>query len=200
MRKIIPFLIVSAFIIPAFYFSFQKNDDPNRYASYTARLILPFDTAMVLEMMKIADSVNAVSKYLYEEPYAHFSALKIDTIDMRDLRWACDCPNWRYADSTRQDFSGGNDFYIEPADETLRLPEHLMNPRVQFIGREYPGPGYPKNPEFMDPNPPKGRVFRYYAYKIYKPFTVYGPEENTEVDEGIYPLTELTIKKIPGKK
>jgi hypothetical protein len=200
MKKIIPFFIVLLFIIPAFYFSYQKKNDPNEYVSVNTRLILPFDTAKVLEMMRIVDSVNMVSDYINEKPFSIFTdsiaeKFPLDTLELRDMRWACDCPNWRYADSiTNYDFPQGKDFYIEPANKKLKLPEHLNLARIQFIGREIPGIGYPQDPQFMDPNPPKGRVFRYYAYKIYKPFSVYGPELNIEIDSAVYDMTELIVK------
>lgn len=200
MKKAIPFLFVLSFILPAFYFSHQKKDDPNEYASITALLILPFDTAKVLEMMHIVDSVNEMSLFYNENLFPKYKSgantlkAKIDTIDMRDMRWACDCPDWRYADSLRQDFSGENDFYIEPADPKLRLPDCLMIARVQFIGREYVAHGYPEGADYISPNPPRGKVFRYYAYKIYKPFSVYGPQVGPRDEDGYFATSQLIVK------
>jgi hypothetical protein len=200
MKKVVPFIIVLILIIPAFYISYKKKIDPNPYVNYSDKLILPFDTAKVLAMMNIVDSVNFAWQFIDEAPFALFTdsastVFPLDTLTLLDLRWACDCPNWRYADSIRQDYPQNKDFYIEPAADKLKLPEHLLpGQRIQFIGREIPGMGYPKNPGFMDPNPPKGRVFRYYAYKIYKPFKVYGPDLNLQIDDGVYDMCELTVK------
>ena len=200
MKKIFPTVFVFSIISSAFYFcKFQKGDS-NLYLNYSDRLTLPFDTMKVLAMMNIADSVNEVEKYLNEKPFSEYAkdveALypEIDTIDLIDMRFACDCPNWRYADSLKENYSGSKDFYLEPADEKLKLNDYLYpGQRIQFIGREYHGNGYPQNPQFEDPHPPMGRVFRYYAYKIYKPFKVYGPEvESKTIND--YDLTGLKVK------
>jgi hypothetical protein len=200
-RNFFLFLFVPCFVIPAFYFSYSKKDDPNAYRDIHTRLIIPFDTSRVLELMHIADHLNKVSFFLDENLLPKYKSgaftlkTKIDTIDMRDMRWACDCPNWRYADSVRQDFSGANDFYIEPASPDLKLPEGLgIAARIRFIGREYIAHGYPEHPDFIDPDPPKGKVFRYYAYKIYKPFYVYWPETNVKDWDGYYQSTRLIVK------
>lgn len=192
MKKLIPIFIVFSIVVAGFYFSLQPKPDPNSYVDCNHRLTLPFDTVKVLAMMKIIPEVNEVLKYLNDPDKSAYP--KIDTIDLRDMRWACDCPNWRYADSTNEKFPTNKDFYIEQADEKLTLPDYLLpGQRIQFIGREYGGIGYPKNPEFEDPNPPRGRVFKYYAYKIYKPFKVYGPEIETK-RRGELELTQFTVK------
>ena len=191
MKKIFLLLITFLVITPAFYFCKFQTGDPNLYWNDSDRLILPFDSAKVLKMMNIVDSVNEVEKYIGERNSELFS--KIDTLDLIDMHFACDCPNWRYADSANRNDFLEKDFYIEPGDEKLKLPGCLQTGRVQFIGREYGGKGYPKNPQFMDPNPPMGRVFKYYAYKIYKPFTVYGPEvESKTIND--FEITELKVK------
>ena len=192
MKKTIPFLIVLIFIIPAFYFSYQKKVDPNAYVSYTALLIIPFDTAKVLTMMNIVDSVNEFEKYRGEKNGALFP--KVGTLDLIWRGPITDCPEWRYADSTGENYPIGKDFYIEPANEKLNLPDHVMRTRIQFIGREYGGISFPKDFAPYTSSPHAGRVFKYYAYKIYKPFKVYGPNLNTEIDDGVYPMTELIAK------
>jgi len=101
---------------------------------------------------------------------------KIDTLELIYMQYACDCPQWvilqehdkitksyPYDQRELDKFS----FYIEPATQSLELPEELYESGkiIKLIGKEYIGTGYPQNPKFMDPNPPKGRVFRYYSYE-----------------------------------
>ncbi|MCA6361691.1 MAG: hypothetical protein IM638_01520 [Bacteroidetes bacterium] len=56
----------------------------------------------------------------------------------------------------------------------------------------------PKNGDFTVPNPPKGKVFRYYSYEIIRPYSVWGPEVFSEVDpetgDSLSATTILTVK------
>jgi hypothetical protein len=192
VKKAIPFLVVLVFILPAFYFSSQKKDDPNEYASVTALLILPFDTAKILEMMDITDSMNEVATYYNELDKSLYP--RIDTLD---LIWGgpiTDCPDWRYADSTSENYSITKYFYIEPANDHVKLPDYVMRTRIQFIGREYGGISFPKGFKGYTSSPHAGRVFKYYAYKIYKPFSVYGPQVGPRDDDGYFATTQLIVK------
>ena len=192
MRKAISFLFVLCFILPAFYFSYQKKDDPNKYASITALLIFPFDTAKVLEMMHIVDSVNEVAAYYNELDKSLYP--KIDTLD---LIWAgpmTDCADWQHADSTEENYSITNYFYIEPANDQVKLPYYVMRTRIQFIGREYGGISFPKDFSPYTSSPHAGRVFKYYAYKIYKPFSIYGPQVTPKDEDGYFATSQLIVK------
>lgn len=194
MKKIIPFLFVAGAIIPAFYFSYGKKDDPNSYRDLSVKLIIPFDTARVLEMMHIVDSVNEVSKYGGEINGALYP--EMDTIDLIWRGPITDSPEWVYADSVNADFETQhkNDFYLEPAAEELKITHLPANhTRIQFIGREYGGKSFPKDFEPYGHYAVPGRVFKYYAYKIYKPFSVYGPMIKSIAD-GQDEMTELMVK------
>ncbi len=191
MKNSIRIFIVFTIVGIALYFSYQPKPDINSYSDFNHQLSLPFDTARVLGMMKIVDSVNEVAVY-YNEPDKSLYP-KIDTLDLIWTGPGTDCPEWRYADSTDENFSILKDFYIEPANEKLNLPDHIMRTRIQFIGREYGGISFPKDFAPYTSSPHAGRVFKYYAYKIYKPFTVYGPEvESKTIND--FELTHLHVK------
>lgn len=110
---------------------------------------------------------------------------ELDTLELIYIQYACDCPQWvilkeyeRITASYPYDQIELNkySFYIEPAVSEIKIPDDvfLAKNKIRLIGKEYVSNGYPKDPDFMDPNPPKGRVFRYYSYEILKPFrTVY---------------------------
>jgi hypothetical protein len=78
-----------------------------------------------------------------------------------------------------------NCYYIEPASPELEVPWRVCvtGTKIKFIGRAYTDMRYPANAKFIDPNPPKGKVFRYYGYEIIKPYKIWGPEVFYEIGE-----------------
>jgi hypothetical protein len=114
----------------------------------------------------------------------------LDTMVLSFLNFACDCPDWndtmhpyRYEESMTA--ADTNCYYIEPAANELELPWRICvaGTKIKFIGRVYTDLGYPANAKFIDPNPPKGRVFRYYSYEVVKPYTIWGSSTFLEISE-----------------
>jgi hypothetical protein len=109
---------------------------------------------------------------------------ELDTLDLIYMQYACDCPDWVIIDKYKE-FEANKkselwdlnkfSFYIEPAVDQVAVPDEffLSHNTIRLIGKEYDRLGYPKNPNFMDPNPPKGRVFRYYSYEVLEPYRIF---------------------------
>ncbi|HPB02382.1 MAG TPA: hypothetical protein PLZ67_05455 [Bacteroidales bacterium] len=140
---------------------------------------------------------------------------RIDTIELMYILFACDCPHWVVASEYNRvdSLNYGNkkipsdnyfefnnatySYYIEPACKELMLPDYVFvnGNIIRFSGRSYIKSGYPADSDFMDPNPPKGKVFRYYGYEILKPYKVWGPKaQNGEIDDSVGASTILTVK------
>ena len=68
-------------------------------------------------------------------------------------------------------------FYIEAAERALAISDRLCvnGTKIRFVGREYRDRRLPEDSDFTIPNPPKGRVLRYYAYEVLRPYKVWGP-------------------------
>ncbi|MBC7863418.1 MAG: hypothetical protein IAF38_10615 [Bacteroidia bacterium] len=105
---------------------------------------------------------------------------KIDTLVLNYMAYACDCPQW--ADTAYLKFRdsifiiNAHSYYLEQG--SLKLPDFFSdNPwnKVKFIGRFYKGRGFPigSSEKFIDPNPPKGKVFRFYSYEYIYPIKIY---------------------------
>jgi hypothetical protein len=131
------------------------------------------------------------------ESYSDFGLIntpllnELDTITLTFKHFACDCPSW---DDTLHRFNYeisdtvshiNRYYYIEPATPNLEIPQPMIvnGNTFTFIGSVYKDLRYPENPKFMDPDPPKGKVFRYYSYRVIKPYTIWGPETFREIGE-----------------
>jgi hypothetical protein len=118
---------------------------------------------------------------------------KIDTIELTDMRFACDCPSW--FDSLSYSINKSvnmpidkmdvnslsfreNCYYIEPADKKLSMTSLLLLPRtrVKLFGKKYIKMKLPSDNSIQDPNSPEGHVFRYYGFEIVRPFKIYSNE------------------------
>jgi hypothetical protein len=137
----------------------------------------------------------------------------IDTIELTDMRFACDCPSWfdsisyfaKFLDKSTIDELDINSssfkdncYYIEPAEEKLNFASlsFLHGTRVKLFGRKYKLKKLPTNNLLQDPNPSIGNVFRYYGFEIIRPFKVYSNEfknriesAETETEERLFILT-----------
>lgn len=177
--------------------------------------IPPIDTAKILLELNIVEKQNNQALI-----YQQIKGLnnKIDTLELMYVSYACDCPNWvdpvEYEKAEalrgRSKIESDSDmlmfiqknyaYYIEPADEDLKINWKATYNRnmVRFIGRSYNESGYPDKAEFIDPNPPKGKVFRYYSFEILKPYKVWGPRIFKGKDEisgdSLFHLSVLTVK------
>ena len=178
------------FLLPALLFvaccDLSKKEIPakplNTYTSPEDTLYLPFDTTKVFEMMDITLQLNKV-KELGNEQVEGLSE-DWDTLELTYHMFACDCPNWMIQEEyAKQEFPDlyhpqGYAFYIQPADKSLKLDERLyFQSTVRFIGKRYKEPQLPD--EYIDPGPPAGNKFRYYAYEILKPSIFMGPLYHT---------------------
>jgi hypothetical protein len=141
--------------------------------------------------------------------------LEIDTLELIDMRFACDCPNWfdslNYSKNNldnsnidRIDFNSKlfkeQCYYLEPAENSINISSisFLPRTRIKLIGRKYYKQKLPIGNLLQDPNPIIGKVFRYYGFEIMKPFKVYSNEfkkimENPELEVEENLLT-ITIK------
>lgn len=108
----------------------------------------------------------------------------LDTLDLIFMNYACDCPDWIPVSDKKngqQRDSKSNSphisYYIEPAKQTVKLNSSykIQGNIVRFIGREYTNEGLPADSSFMDPHPPRDRIFRYYAYHVLRPFKAWIP-------------------------
>lgn len=169
------------------------------------------DTAQAIANMNIREKLFVSD--LLENDMKTGLQNRIDTVELMYIAYACDCPHWVVASEYRRvdslnygknknptdayvDFNNAEySYYIEPASKELLLPEFIcVNGNIiRFIGRTYIKSGYPADADFMDPNPPKGKVFRYYGYGIIRPYKVYGVEIGETVDS-IEASSELTVK------
>ena len=136
---------------------------------------------------------------------------EMDCLELRYMAYACDCADWldpvghAYAQSISpqigHQYAFYEGYYIEPAHESLALKDYTRQPgnNVKFFGKLYKEKGWPRNPRFIDPDPPKGKVFRYYAFEIQRPFAIWGPKVLIEggPEDGGTSASSLTIKAVP---
>ena len=188
-------LIIPLYFVASSKFLFQKSSKDSGV------LNIPFDTNEVISSMTFKDSLNLLNSFSKDN--RNNLKIKLDTIDLIFMAYACDCPDWLNFNEykkTHYPNTNINSYYIEAADSSLIIDQRLFvsGNIVRFIGREYKELCYPDNARFIDPNPPKGKVFRYYSYKLLRPYRVWGPEILDSVDEltgdTISFSTQLTIK------
>lgn len=148
----------------------------------------------IREKLAELDSINEKISLLSEH---------IDTLELTYYFGFCDCQRWvissihdqallKHTDLDELDPRGQIEFnldkhgyYIEPASKELELNWRIQinGTKVRFIGREYLSKGLPKDEKFTVPNPPPGKVFRYYSYEIIRPYKIWGPEVFLEIDK-----------------
>jgi hypothetical protein len=68
-------------------------------------------------------------------------------------------------------------YYLEPASEKVTIPDLLMHSynKFTFYGKLVRESGFPVNRKFQDPKPTPGPVFKYWSYRIKKPYQFWGP-------------------------
>lgn len=98
---------------------------------------------------------------------------KEQIIELSYIAWGCDCANWATLEDIKKyhdnigDTLAGLSVFIEPADESLILPDTLayQGDIIKFTGQFYKGKGFPKEYKSFE-NPEKSRVFRYTKYEV----------------------------------
>lgn len=162
----------------------------NTTPSAAAYLIPPIDTARILATLHIPEKIYRPDLAAAESREDLFP--KMDTLELTYMAYACDCQQWvdsreyhRISEHNRRCKSSTaylelntdtHGYYIEPADSSLQLKWNMevSNNKLRFIGRLHQQKGFPEGETFQDPNPPKGKVFRYYGFEILKPYHIWG--------------------------
>jgi hypothetical protein len=181
----------------------SATDHKNTYTSVNDTLYLPFDSARVLALYDVPMAIDQID--LLKEEVIEGLEAKWDTLEVQYQMIACDCPNWYDVELTpdepTSEMSPSYAYYIEPASPELKLFDRFQYCRVRLIGKHYKEQGWPENPDFMDPGPPLGNVFRYYGYEIVLPAVIWGPYYHTgerqipSDPEELILTTNLTIWK-----
>lgn len=153
----------------------------------------PFDTAHIISQLNFKDSMIDMGLLLNDKDEKVCS--KIDTLELTYIAYACECASWVVAEEFEKNYKnnypdGENPsdnfkkfnlteygYYIEPATEDIALPEYLIwtGNKITFLGRFFKGkrkggsdePSWTKKEEY--------KVFKYYGYKMHRPYEVLGP-------------------------
>ncbi|MCU0449711.1 MAG: hypothetical protein MUC97_07665 [Bernardetiaceae bacterium] len=176
-------------------------------------IIGDIDTTKVISQLAIKESGSDLSNEKIDN-----LADNLDTLELTCYFGFCDCQRWliseihnraltENADLDELDLRGQTEFnlvkhgyYIEAANKELEIDwrSEVNWTTICFIGREYIDKRLPKDGEFTVPDPPKGKVFRYYSYQILRPYQIWGPHKLTEIDketgDSIKEPTILTVK------
>jgi hypothetical protein len=104
-----------------------------------------------------------------------YNQLGLDTFELTYT--PCDCPDWIDQSKAELECKECSDFYVDPADVSLNIPENLFvnGNRIIFYGVRIPEMNIPANKKFTTPNPPRWTVIRYYGYKVTQPYKIWGP-------------------------
>jgi hypothetical protein len=191
--------------------AFSCQTAENKTPATSRMLVGDFDTAKVISQLAIKERVSRLD--LVDKDIMP-PQMPIDTLELTYYFAFCDCQQWILADihnkaKTQNDNVDELDargqlqfnldehgYYIEAADSSLELDWRVgvNGTTVRFIGKEYMDKRLPQNGGFTVPDPPKGKVFRYYSYEIIRPYNVWGPEVFSEVDpETGDSLTERSV-------
>jgi hypothetical protein len=155
------------------------------------KLVNPIDTLQIIKALNITE--HQIAKELMSEMLDSLST-KLDTMELVYHFAFCDCQRWierniyekvneKEKNVDKLDARGQIEFnlerhgyYIEPAQESLELPDciHVNGTKIRLIGRLYKNLRLPESGQFTVPNPPLGKVFRYYGYEILRPYKVWG--------------------------
>ena len=97
-----------------------------------------------------------------------------ETLELSYIAWACDCANWAKLEDIEKYHDEGDTLaelsvFIEPANETLELPDTLgySGDIIRFTGHFYTKKGFPKGYQSFE-QPDRARVFQYTSYKVIK--------------------------------
>ncbi len=158
------------------------------------------DTAKTITQLAIKESDSRLE--LSNEKIDNL-ADNLDTLDLTYYFGFCDCQRWivseihnkaltKNAALNEPDPRGQTEFnldkhgyYIEAATKELEIDwrTEVNGTTVRFFGKDYKDKRLPKDEAFTVPDPPKGKVFRYYRYQILRPYQVWGSHKLTEIDK-----------------
>jgi hypothetical protein len=195
----------------------NKNELPARTDASPDIPILVgnIDTNKVIAQLGIIESNARLD--LANEKIHHLSD-KLDTLEFTYYFGFCDCQRWIVSEIHDQAATENPDldeldprgqvefdldehgYYIEPASKDLEMNSRIEvnGTRVRLIGREYIDKKLPESGGFTVPNPPKGKVFRYYSFQIIRPYDIWGPPKfesvNSETGDTITEPTILTVR------
>lgn len=97
---------------------------------------------------------------------------QVENLEVQYTVWGCACPNWiRTTDAENNDTTTNYlslHFYIEPADQSLELPNHFdaFNQHLKLTGQFYEKADYPKGTTETEESLPKALIFRYTRMEI----------------------------------
>jgi hypothetical protein len=195
--------------------AFSCQTAENKTPAKSRMLVGDFDTAKVIVQLAIKESAARLDLLLEKR---NMLPEQTDILELTYYFAFCDCQHWILADihnkaktqNTNLDVLDArgqvqfnldeHGYYIEPAAKDLEIDERVFvnGTTIRFIGREYPAKRLPENGAFTVPNPPKGKVFRYYSYEILHPYYVWGPAKFEEIDaktgDSVSATTILTVK------
>jgi hypothetical protein len=131
------------------------------------------DTTVFLRSWQMNEKVFLDETYIADAAYHD---LPLDTFEL--TYGMCDCPDWHDYTKGDIDCRECTEFYIEPADPSLQLPEsfHVNGNTVRFYGVLIPGFNLPQGRQFTTPDPEPWTVVRYYGYEVLHPYKVWGPQ------------------------
>ena len=140
-----------------------------------------YDTAQYLSSLNIREEFSQFD--VLNDDSTDYYNKRIDTVELRQIAYACLCPSWIRTDSLaiRENcdphYSG---YYLRPANKDSAIPDILSGfTTIQVIGRiskkmynldlysTGKAPSYSFEP---------GYEFKYYTYKVLKPYYVLGPK------------------------
>lgn len=190
--------------------SIENDGDPIDIMNI--KLEIPFDSSEVISKMNITEQFSQM-----ESVHEEIEGLNenLDTLELTYYFGFCDCQNWvlsevhdraknEYSDLDELDPRGQiqfnldeHGFYLEPATKELEIDwrTQVNGTHIRVIGREYQEKGL--TGRFTVPDPPKGRVFRYYSYEIIRPYYVWGPDcvyDTSSTGEKLTAPTMLTAE------
>ena len=176
----------------------QKQTDTNE----ELLIFGDIDTANVISQLDIKESASFMD---FSSEKIHNLSDYMDTLELIYYFGFCDCQSWivseihsralsEHQNLDEHDPRGQVEFnldkhgyYIEAANKEIKIDWRTgvngSRTTIRFIGREYKDRRLPEDGEFTVPDPPKGRVFRYYSYEILRPYKIWGPHKLTENDK-----------------
>jgi hypothetical protein len=130
------------------------------------------DTTAFKQSWKMQESIMLNELFAADTFY---NQLGLDTFELTYT--PCDCPDWIDVAKLPLDCKECSDFYVDPADHSLALPEEFMvaGNVVRYYAVRIPGMNLPSTKKFQRSDPPAWTVVRYYGYQIIRPYKIMGP-------------------------
>lgn len=165
------------------------------------RAVAPLDTALVLTMMELPESLSIPWRTDTTGRIAWQAA--VDTITVRYIAYACTCPDYEILDSVdiwspSYVQSGITTVYVTPSAPSVEIPWRLgvSGNTFSLVGQFSMDTLRP--PQTMGP-PWPGYFFRYHSMKPIKPYEVWGPHVfdasmDAAAGEDPWVPTQLTVR------